>query len=157
MSLARVQFRLGFDATGEDFGAWPVVGGALEHVATLAVGDPQNLGPIVVIAAAFPPQVGGLDGRHQHLLGADGVLFLTHDPLDLLHHPEPHGQPRIDAGAGLPDHAGAQHQPVRDDLRLGGRLLQGRQEKAGQAHGFGHLNWQAQNKGSIETRTWGRI
>ena len=34
----------------------------------------------------------------------------------------------------LPDHARAQHQLVRDDLRVGGRLPEGRQEVAGKAH-----------------------
>ncbi len=43
-------------------------------------------------------------------------------------------QPGINAGRLLADHAGAQHQAVRDDLRLGGRLLEKRQKEAGQAH-----------------------
>src|SRR3546814_17856950 len=43
-------------------------------------------------------------------------------------HPEAERQPGVDAGAGLADHAGAQHEPVRDDLRLLRRFLQGRHE-----------------------------
>ena len=37
---------------------------------------------------------------------------------------------------GLPDHAGAQHQPVRDDLRLGRVLLQRGQEISGVIRGW---------------------
>ena len=48
------------------------------------------------------------------------VLLLAHDALDVLQHAQAERQPGIDAGAGLADQAGAQHQPVRDDLRLAG-------------------------------------
>ena len=41
------------------------------------------------------------------------------------------------AGRLLADHAGAQHQAVRDDLGLFRRLAQDRQEEAGEAHGRG--------------------
>src|SRR3546814_6307689 len=49
-------------------------------------------------------------------------------------HPEAERQPGVDAGAGLADHAGAQHEPVRDDLRLLRRFLQGRHEILRKAH-----------------------
>ena len=65
---------------------------------------------------------------------AGAIHLLAHDLLDLAEHAMAERQPGIDAGRFLADHAGAQHQPVRDDLGLGGRLLQERQEKAGQAH-----------------------
>ena len=55
---------------------------------------------------------------------------------DLLQHAQAERQERIDAGRLLPHHAGAQHQPVRDDLGLFRRLAQDRQEIAGQAHGI---------------------
>ena len=68
-------------------------------------------------------------------MAPDAVLLLAHDLLDLLEHAEAQRQPGIDAGARLADHAGAQHQLVRDDLRLVRRLAQDGQEIAGEAHG----------------------
>ena len=44
-------------------------------------------------------------------------------------------QPGIDAGRLLPDQAGAEHQPMRDDLGFLRRLAKDRQEVAGKAHG----------------------
>src|SRR6056297_2853587 len=61
-------------------------------------------------------------------------LFLMHDLFDVAQHPVAQRQPGIDPGAGLLDHACAQHVAVRDDLRLGGRFLEHGQEVAGQAH-----------------------
>ena len=63
----------------------------------------------------------------------------------LLQHAEAERQPGIDAGARLADHAGAQHQPVRDDLRFLRVVAQQRQEIAAEAH------W------SLSGVTWGRI
>src|SRR3546814_3248361 len=65
---------------------------------------------------------------------AGGVLLLTHDLLDLLQHPKAERQPGVDAGACLADHAGAQHEPVGDDLRLLRGFLQGRHEILRKAH-----------------------
>ena len=47
---------------------------------------------------------------------------------------KPERQPGVDAGRLLADHAGAQHQAVRDDLRLFRRLAQDRQEITAKAH-----------------------
>ncbi len=101
----------------------------------MPVADAQHLRPVGVVAPGFLPEIGRLDRGHQDFLTAHPVLLLAHDLLDLLQHLVAQRQPGIDAGARLADHAGAQHQPVRDDLRLGGRLLQGREEIAGKAHG----------------------
>ena len=122
----------------EDVGDLLLVGGAVQHVALVAVLDAQHLRTVVVVARALAPQIGGLDGRHEHFLAARRVLLLAHDLLDLLEHAEPERQPRIDAGAGLADHAGPQHQAVGYDLCLGRSLLQRRQEILGEAHGVAH-------------------
>ena len=119
----------------EDFGDHLLVGRAEQHLAVVPVLQPQHLRAIGVVAAGLLPQVRGLDRRHQDFLGAGGVLLLADDLLDLLQHPPAERQPGIDAGAGLPDHAGAQHQPVGGDLRLGRGFLQRGQEGAGQAQG----------------------
>jgi hypothetical protein len=46
-------------------------------------------------------------------------------------------QPCIDAGGGLADQAGAEHQLVADDLGVGRSLLDDREEIAGKAHAAG--------------------
>ena len=63
------------------------------------------------------------------------ILLLAHDRAHLAQHAQPQRQKGVDAGGFLPDHAGTQHQPMRDDLGLFGSLAQDRQEETGQAHG----------------------
>jgi hypothetical protein len=106
----------------------------------MAVADAQHLFAVIVIAAAFAPQIGGLNRRHQHFLRAGAVLLLAHDLLDPLQDVEAERQPRINAGRRLADHPGAQHQPMRDDLRFGRVFAQQRQKILRQTHGgfFGH-------------------
>ena len=101
---------------------------AEEHRALVPIRDAQHLLAIVMVAAALLPELGRLHRRHQDLLAAGGIHFLAHHLLDLAQYPMAERQPAINAGARLPDHAGAQHEPVRDDLRLGRVLSQGRQE-----------------------------
>ncbi len=118
----------------EDLGDHLLVGRPIQHVALVPVLDAQHLLAIGLVAPALAPQVGRLDGRHQQFDGAGAVLLLAHDLADLLQHPEAERQEGIDAGRLLPHHAGAQHQPVRDDFRLFRRFAQDRQEITGQAH-----------------------
>lgn len=122
------------DMRPEDVGDQLFVGGAIQHVAPVPVGDAQHLFAVIVIAPALAPQIGRLQRRHQHRDMARANLFLVHDGLDLFEHLEAQGQPGIDAGGSLLDHARAQHQAMAGDLRLGGRLFQDRQEVAGKAH-----------------------
>ena len=119
----------------EDLGDHFLVGRPVQHVALVAVLDAQHLLAVGVVAAAFAPEVGQLQRRHQHFDGAGAVLLLADDLLDLLQHPQAERQPGIDAGRLLPDHAGAQHQPMRDDLRLLRIFLQDGQKKPRQSHG----------------------
>ena len=118
----------------EDVGDQLLVGRPVEHVALVAVLDAQHLGAVVVVAPALAPEVGRLQRRHQQRDVPGALLLLVDDLLDPAQHLVAERQPRIDAGARLPDHAGAQHQPVAGDLRLGRRLAQDRQEVLGQAH-----------------------
>ena len=129
------QLLVGLHVGAEDLGDHLLVGRAVQQLALVPVGDAQHLRAVGVVAAALAPQVGQLQGRHQQLDGAGAVHLLAHDLLDLLQHPQAQRQPGIDAGGLLPDHAGAQHQPVRDDLGLGRGFLQDGQEIARQAHG----------------------
>ena len=129
------QFAVTLDARAEDRGDHLLVGRAIEQLAFVAIGDAQHLGPVGVVAAGFAPEVGELQRRHQQLDGAGAVHLLADDLLDLLQHTEAERQPGVDAGRLLPDHPGAQHEPVREDLRLLRVVAEDRQEEAGQAHG----------------------
>src|SRR5690606_18567260 len=80
------------------------------------------------------PEVGGVDDRHLHLLPADGVDLLADHLLDPLLDPEPERQQRVDAGAELPDVAGAHEQAVRNHLGLRRIVPQGHEEELRQAH-----------------------
>ena len=60
-----------------------LVGGTVQHLPLVPVGDAQHFLAVVVVAAAFLPQLRRLDRRHQHFLGASGVLLLPHDTLDI--------------------------------------------------------------------------
>jgi hypothetical protein len=117
------QVAVALHRVAEDGGDHLLVGRAVEHLALVPVADAQHLRAVGVVAAALAPQVGRLDGRHQQLDRAGAVLLLAHDLLDLLEHPKAERQPGVDAGGGLADEAGAQHQLVADDLGVGGRFL----------------------------------
>ena len=128
------QILVGAHIGAEDLGDHLLVGRAVEHVALVPVLDAQHLLAVGVVAPALAPQVGRLDGRHQQLDRAGAVLLLAHDLLDLFEHAQAERQERINAGRLLAHHAGAQHQPMRDDLRLFRGFAQDRQEIAGKAH-----------------------
>ena len=128
------QLAVRLDGVAHDVGQHLLVGRPVQQVALVAVAQPQHLRTVILVAAALAPQVGGLDGRHQDLLRAGRVLLLAHDLLDAAQHPQAGRQPGVDAGGALPHQARAQHQPVRDDLRLGRVFLERGHEGAGQAH-----------------------
>jgi hypothetical protein len=112
----------------------------------VAVLDPQHFGPVGVVAARLAPQVRGLDGGHQQFDRAGPILLLAHHLLDLPEHAQAQRQPGVDAGGGLADEAGAEHQLVADDLGVGRRFLGDGEEVIGKAHGRKFrdlLNWVA--------------
>ena len=111
-----------------------LVGRAVQHLTVVPVADAQHFLAVIVVAAALAPQLCRLDRRHQDLQRAGAVLLLAHDLLDLRQDTQPERQPGIDPGARLADHPGAQHQPMRDDLRLARVLSQQRQEVFGKTH-----------------------
>ena len=118
----------------EDLRDHLLVGRPVEHVALVPVLDAQHLLAVVVVAAGLAPKIGRLDGRHLDLDRAGAVLLLADDRVDLVEHPQPERQPGVDAGRFLPDHAGAEHQPMRHDLGLLGRLAQDGQEISAETH-----------------------
>ena len=84
------------------------------------------------VAAAALPQLGRVQDRHQHLQPADRVHLLADDLHDVLVHPPARRHPGPEPGAELADHARADEQLVRERLRVGGRLLLGREEVLGE-------------------------
>ena len=128
------QFLVGLHAVAEDLGDQLLIGRAVEHLALMPVADAQHLLAIDLVTAAFAPDLRRLDGRHEEFKRARAVLLLAHDSLDLAQDPVAKGQPGIDAGARLPDEAGAQHQLVGDDLGFLRVIAQQGQEVAAEAH-----------------------
>ena len=92
----------------------------------MPVGDTQHLLAVIVVAAGFAPQIGRLDGRHQEFDGAGAVLLFPDDRTDLVEHPLAERQERVKPGRLLADHAGPQHQAMRDDLGLFRRFFEDR-------------------------------
>src|SRR5262249_42629872 len=93
-----------------------------------------------------PPQFGRLDGRHQQFDSARAVLFLADDGADLLQGAKAERQESVYAGGLLTHHAGAQHQPMRNDFRFFRRFTQNRQEIAGAAHEFSVFSYRATHR-----------
>jgi hypothetical protein len=127
------QVAVGAGVAAKDLGDHLLVGRTVQHVPVVAVLEAQHFRPVGVVAAALAPEVGGLHRRHQDFLRAGGVLLFADDLLHPSQHAPAERQPSVDAGRGLADHAGAQHQAVRGDLRVRRRLLEGGQEGSGQA------------------------
>src|SRR5690606_6499646 len=100
----------------------------------LSLRDALPILAVVVVAPALAPQIGRLDRRHQDLERAGAVLLLADDLVHLVEHALAQWKPRKASGRLLPDHAGAQHQPVRGDFGLARILLQDGQEITGQTH-----------------------
>ena len=105
----------------------------------------------MLVAAGRLPELDRRQHRREHLLRADRVHLLADDLLDLAVHAPAERQERPEPGADLADEAAADEQLVRDRLRVGGRVAQGRQEELGGAvdhreqaspsgieRGFGH-------------------
>ena len=128
------QLAVALDVPGEDRGDHLLVGRAVEHVAVVAILDPQHFGPVGVIAPRLAPQVGRLQRRHQQLERTGLVLLLAHDLLDLLEHAKTERQPGVNPGGGLADQPGAEHQLVADDLGVGRAVLGSGEESFGKAH-----------------------
>ena len=106
------QVTVALRAVAEEHGDHLLVGRPEQHVAVVPILYAQHLGAIGVVAPTLAPQIGRLDGRHQHFLRPRGVLLLAHDALDVLQDAKAQRQPGIDAGAGLPDQPRTQHQAM---------------------------------------------
>ena len=96
----------------------------------------SGMSPLVLLGLLLSSASGALAVDYlEQFDGAGTILLFTHDLLNLSQYPKAERQPRIDARCRLPDHGAAQHQLMRDDLRLLGRLAQDRQKVSGKQHG----------------------
>ena len=111
-----------------------LVGRAEAELAVVAIHEPGQVAPVLAPAPGLHPQLGRLHHRHLDLLGAGSVEFLPHDRLHLAQGLQAHRQPRVDARRHAPDEAGAQHQLVAGDLRVGGGFAQGGKEQGAGSH-----------------------
>src|SRR3954462_6719821 len=109
--------------------------GLHDENALVPILEAQKLRPVRLPAARLLPQLTGLHDGHDELEGAGAIHLLAHDPLHLAHDAQAERQPRIDARRQAPDEAGAQHQPMADDLRLGGHFFLCRNKKLRGFHG----------------------
>ena len=75
------------------------------------------------------PELRGRQHRHQDLLCAEGVELLADDLLDLPVHAPAERQEGPEAAGDLANEAAADEQLVRDRLRVGGIVAQGRQKE----------------------------
>ena len=128
------QLTVALHRLAQQFGDHLFVGRPVQHLPVTAVPDPQHFRPVGVVAPALAPQLRRLNRGHQQLLRTGPVLLLAHHLFNATQHPQPRRQPGVDPGRGLPHQPGPQHQPVRHDLCLGRNLLDGGDERAGEAH-----------------------
>ena len=128
------QVAIGADRGTEDLRDHVLIGRAVEQFALVPVLDAQHFRTIGIVTPRLAPEIGELQRRHQQFDRPRPVHLLADDLRDLLQHAEAERQPGVDARGFLPDHAGAQHQPVRDDLGLFGIFAENRQEITGKTH-----------------------
>ena len=128
------QVLVGANVGAEDFRHHLLVGRTEEHFALVTILDAQHLLAVIVVAPALAPQVRRLDRGHEHFDRAGAILLFADDAVDLVEHAQADRQPRVDARRFLPQHSGAQHQPVRDDFRLFRGFSQNGQEIPGETH-----------------------
>ncbi len=80
------------------------------------------------------PQLGRLQHRHQHLLGAGGIHLLADQRLDPLEQLPAEGEVGVDAARMAADVAAADEQLMGDGLGVAGRIAQSAKEEPGQTH-----------------------
>src|SRR5204863_7996663 len=123
---------------GADFSPYQIrhhllVGRAEAEVAVVAVLEPQEFASVLLPAPALPPELGRDDRRHQDLLRAGAVHFISHDIFEATHGAEPERQEIVDAARHLSHHARAHEQLVAHHLGVGWILPQRGDEEAEEA------------------------
>ena len=107
---------------GDDF----LVRRSVGEFAFVTILEAQQLRSVLAPATRFLPQLGRLHRRHPQFQRAGPIHLLADDAFDFVQRAKTDRQPRVQAGGQAADHAGAQHELVTDDFRLGGHFLEGR-------------------------------
>jgi hypothetical protein len=118
------QLAVGIDLLPGEVGNHFLVGHGQHHVAVATVLEPAHFGTDLIVPARFPPDIGGVNDRHQHFLAADGVDFFPDDLLDLTHGAPAQGQQAEDTGAEGPNHGGAEHQAMAGQFDIARGIAQ---------------------------------
>ena len=84
----------------------------------------QQFWAVLLPATGFLPQLCWLNAGHQHFQRASGIHFFADDFLNLAQYAQAHGQPGVQAGSQLADHAGTQHQLMADHHGIGWGFFQ---------------------------------
>ena len=95
-----------------------LVGRADAEVAFVPVLQAQQLRTEVAPAPGLLPELGRLDGGHQHFLGAGRVHLLANNGFDLAEHAHAEREPGVETRREQADQAGPEHEPVAHDLGL---------------------------------------
>ena len=122
------QLAVGADLSRDVPGEVLLVRDRQHQVGSPAVLELEDL--VDVVAATALPELRGLQHRHQHLPGADGVELLAHDLLDLAVGAPAGGQPGPHPRPQLPGQPGPHQQLVGDRLGIGRGLSGGGEEVA---------------------------
>ncbi len=114
-----------------DVGDDLLVSRAVGELAVMPILETQQFRTVLGPAAGFLPQFRRLYGRHGQFQGACAIHLLAHDALHLAQRAQAQRQPNIQPGREAADHAGAQHELVADDLRVGGHFFERRNRVLG--------------------------
>ena len=126
-------------AVGTHFAAHQVsndflMGGAQAIFALVTVLEAQQFLAVVLPAARFLPEVGGLNHGHEQFLEAGGIDFLAHHVGDFVNDLQAQRQIDIQAGGEPAHHARAQQKLVADHLGISRRFLEGGNVTGAEAH-----------------------
>ena len=120
-----------------DVGDHFLVRGSETERPVVAVREAQQLGPELVPAPRFLPELRRLHHRHYELDRARAIHLLADDGFDLAQHAQPHRQPGIQARRQTPDESRPQHELVAHDLGIRRHVAQGVDRIAAESHWAG--------------------
>ena len=130
-----------------------LVGGGQAVFVVVAVLEAEQFLAVMIPAAGFLPQPGGLHRGHDYLLGPGPVHLLADYFFHLAQHPIPHGQPGVDARGQLADKARAQHKLVAYYFGLGRGFLQGGYKTLAELH-LASFFWKSSVNASRPKAAW---
>ena len=135
-------------ATGE-IGDDLFVRGAETVGAIVTIAETEEFRAVFVPASRLLPEFGRLDRGHEKFLGAASVHLFADHPLDAPEGPQSQRKPGVESLGERPNETGAQHQPMADELRFGGCLLEREETEIAGAHAGKNLDEWGRNAGAL--------